>query len=107
MQQSLENTLINSAFSPEDLDFDREHIWHPYTSLTHPIPVYPIVRAKGVRLYLEDGSPLIDGMSSWWTAIHGYNVPELNEAARHQLDQMSHVMFGGITHQHEQWDRQE
>ncbi|NQZ75895.1 MAG: adenosylmethionine--8-amino-7-oxononanoate transaminase [Ekhidna sp.] len=82
----------------EDLSFDQTHIWHPYTSLTKPLPTYPISSAKGVRLIMDDGRELIDGMSSWWTAIHGYNVPELNEAANHQLSQMSHVMFGGITH---------
>jgi len=83
----------------EDLAFDRQHIWHPYTSLTNPLPTYPIVSAKGVRLKLADGRELIDGMSSWWTAIHGYNVPDLNQAAKEQLDKMAHVMFGGITHE--------
>jgi len=85
--------------SSEDLAFDQKNIWHPYTSLTNPLPTYPIVSASGVKLKLDDGRELIDGMSSWWTAIHGYNVPELNEAAKAQLESMSHVMFGGITHQ--------
>lgn len=89
----------NSPFSPKDLSFDQDHIWHPYTSLTNPLPTYPVVSTQGVRLRLADGTELIDGMSSWWTAIHGYNVPELNEAASEQLKKMSHVMFGGITHQ--------
>ncbi len=89
----------NSTFSQEDLAFDKQNIWHPYTSLINPLPTYPIVSANGVRLKLANGQELIDGMSSWWTAIHGYNVPELNEVAKAQIDTMAHVMFGGITHQ--------
>ncbi|MBD2812109.1 adenosylmethionine--8-amino-7-oxononanoate transaminase [Xenorhabdus sp. Vera] len=84
--------------NPSDIEFDLRHIWHPYTSMTHPLPTYPVVSATGVELVLSDGRKLIDGMSSWWAAIHGYNHPALNDAAKSQIDKMSHVMFGGITH---------
>ena len=78
--------------------FDLHHIWHPYSSLSKPVPPLHVRSAKGVRLTLEDDTELIDGMASWWSAIHGYNHPVLNEAAKGQIDQMSHVMFGGLTH---------
>lgn len=80
-------------------NFDLHHIWHPYTSLTRPLPCYEVSEASGVHLTLADGRQLVDGMSSWWACIHGYQVPELDAAARDQLGRMAHVMFGGITHQ--------
>lgn len=80
------------------LEFERTHVWHPYAPLEGALPPHPVKSAHGVHLVLEDGRRLIDGMSSWWSVIHGYNHPVLNEAARQQLGQMAHVMFGGLTH---------
>ncbi|MBS1869759.1 MAG: adenosylmethionine--8-amino-7-oxononanoate transaminase [Actinobacteria bacterium] len=80
------------------LAYDREHVWHPYAPLPAALPPLPVESAAGVRLRLADGRELIDGMASWWCAIHGYRVPALDAAVRDQLDRMAHVMFGGLTH---------
>ncbi|EDL52107.1 adenosylmethionine--8-amino-7-oxononanoate transaminase [Vibrio mediterranei AK1] len=82
-----------------DLEFDKQHIWHPYTSTLNPLTCYPVISANDVLLKLENGLELVDGMSSWWSAIHGYNHPKLNQALIQQSEKMAHVMFGGITHQ--------
>jgi len=91
--------VYKSIMTQDDLAFDKRHIWHPYTSMTSPLPVYPVQSAHGCELQLATGERLVDGMSSWWAAIHGYNHPHLNAAMKAQIDEMAHVMFGGITHQ--------
>ena len=85
--------------SDADLAFDRDHLWHPYTVASGGTSVHAVDQAAGCRLKLRDGRELIDGMGSWWCAIHGYRVPELDRAAQAQLQRMAHVMFGGLTHE--------
>ncbi len=95
----MQDLQLTTAKKQALLNFDKKHIWHPYTSATHPDNCFLIEKAKGVYLYLNNNTKLIDGMSSWWSVIHGYNHPVLNRALKEQVRQMAHVMFGGLTHQ--------
>lgn len=90
--------LLNTN-APIDYAFDAQHIWHPYTSMTQALPVYGVVSAQGCELTLDNGKVLVDGTSSWWSCVHGYSHPTILAAMQKQLTQLSHVMFGGITHQ--------
>lgn len=88
-----------SKKTPKWTTLDNQIVWHPYSVIGSELPVFPVKSANGVRIKLDDGRELIDGMSSWWCAIHGYNVPELNQVLTQQLKSMAHVMFGGLTHE--------
>ena len=90
---------MSTASNVDLIGRDRATVWHPYASMPSALDPTPVTGADGARLHLADGRSVVDGMSSWWAAVHGYAVPELDAAATSQLGRMSHVMFGGLTHQ--------
>ena len=81
------------------MNIDENHIWHPYANIPNKVPTYHVESAEGVYLNFKNGARIIDGMSSWWCMIHGYNNSYINDAVKSQIDKVSHVMFGGLTHQ--------
>lgn len=81
------------------IELDRKHVWHPYSALNNDMPLFAVESAQGVKLKLKEGPEIIDGMSSWWSTLHGYNHPELNKALLEQSQKMAHIMFGGLTHE--------
>ena len=94
---SVDSAAMSLPSADDLLAFDREHVWHPYASMTDPAPTRLVTGAEGVRLRLSDGRDVVDGMSSWWAAIHGYRHPALDAALHAQVDDFAHVMFGGLT----------
>lgn len=91
--------MPESVPADELLAFDRTHLWHPYTSMTDPAPTRLVTGASGSRITLDGVGEVVDGMASWWAAIHGHRHPVLDSALRNQLERMPHVMFGGLTHE--------
>jgi len=91
--------MTQSLTGEQISELDSKHVWHPYSSFASPLLPFPVESTEGVRIRLKDGRELIDGMASWWSAVHGYGHPKLKQAAHDQIEQMSHVMFGGLTHQ--------
>jgi adenosylmethionine-8-amino-7-oxononanoate aminotransferase len=90
---------VNSLSADQIIKLDQKHVWHPYSSFAAPLLPFPVESTDGVRIKLKDGTELIDGMASWWSAVHGYGHPKLKQAAHDQIETMSHVMFGGLTHE--------
>lgn len=90
--------MKNTRSTQDYVDLDKQLLWHPYTSMSQPTPHYLVEKADGCQIRLSDGRTLVDGMSSWWSVIHGYNHPTINSAIEKQITQFSHVMFGGFTH---------